>query len=587
MSSRRSFVASAASAAVVGLCGLPVTRGVRAESGPIVPQVEPLIAAERSRILAAMAKEDIPGVGVCLIRDGEPVWVEGLGVTDRQSNRPVSVDTIFSIQSTSKNITAVATLLAVQHGLLDLDAPIGEYLPDFSVQSRFDAAPQAKITLRLLLSHRAGFTHEAPVGNNYAPESPDFASHVRSISATWLRYPVGERYRYSNLGFDLAGYIVQVRTRMLFADWVRTVVFEPLGMVDSTVSTEVYVHRKNRAVGHLKGYTSVPLKTPLIASGGVYTSARDMAAYARFQLNRGTVGDRVILRADLWEEMHAFALGGDYSLGVIRQELRYGDTPVRLLGHQGGGFGFGCVFDYCPEAGLAWVALFNRPADDAYRFGSSLVASLLTQRFGAQKPRLPVRDLAPIELSDERLESFVGNWIGRAFMRELRVSNGALGMQVGSTFTLLKFLDPAVVFTAAADGNAVLFDYDAERTAEPAHLECFVGELSLDYNDGPNDVAGPDKSSWATFEGNYHIDQWGKPSEQVTVHRKDGWLYLNQIRLIGEFEPGLFFTSDGEAVDFRPGGCPDFRVIGPYFPREGCHGDQDQERARGRVAEGR
>jgi CubicO group peptidase (beta-lactamase class C family) len=551
MSSRRFFVAGIGSAAV-GLYGLRGPADARAGfPSTIVPQGEPLIAAERSRILEAMAKEDIPGVGICLIRDGEPVWVEGLGVTDLRSNRPVSVDTIFSIQSTSKNITAVATLLAVQHGLLDLDVPIGEYLPGFSVQSRFDSAPQAKITLRLLLSHRAGFTHEAPVGNNYAPEFADFAAHVRSISETWLRFPVGERYRYANLGFDLAGYIVQVRTGMPFAEWVRSVVFEPLGMGDSTMATEAYVRRKNRAIGHVKGYTAVPLKTPLIASGGVYTSARDMAAYTRFHLNRGKAGGRVVLKENLWEEMHGFGLGGDYGLGVIREELRYGDTPVRLLSHQGGGFGFGCVFDYCPEAHFAWVALFNRPADAAYRFGRGLVDGLLAQRFGAHRPRLPVQDLAPIELPTERLEVFVGTWVGRAFKREFRISNNTLGMQVGGAFTPLKFISPTEAFTAADDGNAVVYEYDAARSGEPAHLECFVGEISLDYNDGPHDGAGPDKASWKPFEGEYQIDQWGKPAEQVTVQRRNGWLYLNHFRLIVELEPGLFFTSDGEAVDFR------------------------------------
>jgi hypothetical protein len=92
----------------------------------------------------------------------------------------------------------------------------------------------------------------------------------------------------------------------------------------------------------------------------------------------------------------------------------------------------------------------------------------------------------------------------------------------------------------------------ASHTGEPAHLECFVGETSLDYNDGPHDAAGPDKASWMPFEGDYHIDQWGSLSEQVKVHRKNGWLYVNDIRLVVELEPGLFFTSDGEAVDFRP-----------------------------------
>jgi len=180
---------------------------------------------EPERIAKAMASDDIPGAAVCLVHDGKPSWIEGFGVTDRHSNRGVDADTIFSIQSTSKHITATGIMLAVQHGILDLDEPITSYLPDFTVGSRFETAPQEKMTLRLLMSHRAGFTHEAPVGNNYDPAFPSFEAHIRSISNTWLRHPVGERYRYSNLGFDLAGYILQIRSARSFAEWIQTMGF--------------------------------------------------------------------------------------------------------------------------------------------------------------------------------------------------------------------------------------------------------------------------------------------------------------------------------------------------------------------------
>ncbi len=110
-------------------------------------------------------------------------------------------------------MTAAAIMLAVQRGLLDLDKPIAAYLPDFTVNSRFEAKPQAKMTLRHLLSHRAGFTHEAPIGNNDDLSFPSFEAHVRSISDTWLRFPVGDRFRYSNLGVDLAGFILQTAMR--------------------------------------------------------------------------------------------------------------------------------------------------------------------------------------------------------------------------------------------------------------------------------------------------------------------------------------------------------------------------------------
>jgi hypothetical protein len=124
----------------------------------------------------------------------------------------------------------------------------------------------------------------------------------------------------------------------------------------------------------------------------------------------------------------------------------------------------------------------------------------------------------------------------------------------------VQFLSPTVAFTAATDGNAIVYDYDAAHAGEPAHLECFVGEISFAYNDGPHDVAGPDKPSWAPLEGEYRIYQWGKPSDSATVHRHNCWLYLNHIRLVVELEPGLFFTSDGEAVDFR-GAPPTWRSL--------------------------
>ncbi len=78
-----------------------------------------------------------------------------------------------------------------------------------------------------------------------------------------------------------------------------------------------------------------------------------------------------------------------------------------------------------------------------------------------------------------------------------------------------------------------------------------MGDLSLDYNDGPRDSAGPDEPSWDAFLGDYEIDTWGRPSQKLSIRGNNGYLYLDATRLIVEFEPGLFFTSDGEAVDFR------------------------------------
>jgi CubicO group peptidase (beta-lactamase class C family) len=554
-SSRRSFVVRAGCAAAASVCSLPlqVTAKGRTTTVEAPANVRTLIDREHENILATMTKEDIPGVAVCLIYEGKPAWIEGFGVTDEYSRRPINADTIFSIQSTSKNMTATAIMLAAQRGVLDLDKPITAYLPDFTVHSRFEAMPEKKITLRHLLGHRAGFTHEAPIGNNYDPTFVSFEAHVHSISQTWLRYPVGERYRYSNLGFDLAGYILATASKMSFDQCLKTMIFDPLGMSDTTAATDVYASSSNRAIGHRMGYDTVPVKIPLIPSGGVYTSARDMAAYCLFHLDQGKLRGKPFLDQRLWNEMHSFSQGGSYGLGIAGGELRFGDTDISMLNHSGGGFGFGCVFRFYPQAKLAWVALFNRPVGAAYQFGSSLTDEILTRRYGKHKARVLLEDQTVIELPQEQLQQFVGNWIGRGFTSDIKVENGGLSARFGKRAVPVRFASPVELLVPGSgpSDDGIRLRYFPPHDGEIAHLESVLGDSNLDYNDGPNDPAGPDKKEWHPFVGDYVIDMWGKPSEQVKIHRKNGYLYVDEIRLVVELEPGLFFTSDGEAVDFR------------------------------------
>lgn len=544
---RRSLLAQAAAGTAAGL----VTDGPAHARGALGGITE-LIDAERAAIRASMGQAGIGAAALCLVHRGEPAWVEGFG--NAANGDPIGPDSLFSIQSTSKNFTAVAVLLAVQRGLVDLDAPITRYLPDFTVRSRFEQAPQERITLRLLLSNRAGFTHEAPVGNNYEPAAPSFETHVRSISQTWLRFPVGERYRYSNLGYDLAGYILERRTGLAYTEWLRRELFVPLGMRDSTADPAIYAKAANRAAGTHRGYPQVPLVTPLLASGGVWTNARDITAYAAFLLSGGKWRGRQILSSALWTEMHGFGLGGDYGLGVMRSERRYGLAPVRLLHHRGGGFGFGCNLVYCPDAEIAVAALFNRPALAGYQFGMPLLDKLLTARFGERAPRLPAQALAPIRPLPSRSRALIGTYVGRSVRAEISEFAGQLRISRdgGKTHDPLRMIAPDELFTVNADGDAVTYRYHPATAALPAHLECSEGEASLDRNDGPDDALVPGKAEWGRYLGRYRIDQWGKPAMNIIVEQRRGGLYLDGIRLVVESEPGLFFTSDGEAVDFRP-----------------------------------
>jgi CubicO group peptidase (beta-lactamase class C family) len=177
---------------------------VKAKSFEIRNDVEvKSIIEESNRKIPKLVKKDcLPGLSIALVDKYGVVWSEVYGFTDRKKKKPVTPDTIFSIQSMSKTLTATGVMVAVQDGIVELDTPITKYIPDFTVNSRLEENPQERITLRHLLGHKAGFTHEAPIGNNNYLDFPSFEAHIQSISNTWLRYPVGQRYSYSNLGIE-------------------------------------------------------------------------------------------------------------------------------------------------------------------------------------------------------------------------------------------------------------------------------------------------------------------------------------------------------------------------------------------------
>ncbi|MCL5278711.1 MAG: beta-lactamase family protein [Planctomycetes bacterium] len=324
----------------------------RAETG-ISPEMGRVIDAQRAALGGKMRKNKIPGVAVALVDRERILWAAGFGYTDTDNRTPVTPETIFSIQSMSKTFTATAVLFAVQDGLLDLDAPITMYLPEFTVQSRFEEHPERKITLRHLLSHTAGFTHEAPVGNNFETPSPSFEEHVRSISRTWLKFPVGTQSSYSNLGIDLAGYIVQRVAKKPLARYMREKVFDPLDMPHSSMDMDAIKANPDRAIGHSSGIKKLPLEVPMLAAGGVYTNAMELCRFVQFHLHRGRVGGPRLLEERLLDRMYGRPTGPTLGLGRGDKHDSY------FLMHGGGGFGFLSLMIWYPEYGIGAVELTN------------------------------------------------------------------------------------------------------------------------------------------------------------------------------------------------------------------------------------
>jgi len=145
---------------------------------------------ERSRLLVkrAMLERGIPGAVVAVSKNGEVVWSEGFGYADIENDVYCSPDTVMRIGSISKPLTAVALLQLWQKRLVDLDAPVQQYVPEFP-QKTFGGKP-VDITTRMLLSHLSGIRHYA----NQDPHSDGKQKCIRKIhKATTMRFIVSHQ----------------------------------------------------------------------------------------------------------------------------------------------------------------------------------------------------------------------------------------------------------------------------------------------------------------------------------------------------------------------------------------------------------
>ncbi len=535
------------------------------------PEIRARAVEELKKEVPEWIKESVlPGAAVAIVDDKSILWQTVFGRTSREGVTLVTPETLFSIQSMSKSFTALGVLMAVQDGLLDLDAPITEYVPDFTVNSPFEDHPERKMTLRLLLSHKAGFTHEAPLGGNFDDRPHTFDEHVLSISDSWLRYPVGYRYSYSNLGIDLAGYILQKKAGMPFWDYIQQKVLIPLDMEQSTMDVEKIKESTNRAIGHVSEKVNVedgiPVFIPMIPAGGVYTNILDMAKYMQFHINQGVVDGSRILERGLIDQMHAVSLPEEhqragYGLGLNRNLI----SRTYFLQHGGGGYGFITSMVMYPEYKLGVVTLCN--SHETRLNGGRVMAvinRIIEEEFGKTDPNPARPTVGPgrsVSLADERVQKLRGRYDQNVVIGNRQAE---FGISIGRNFYPLQFfLDPE------GELVGVFGNYSELRLKPPlwgehgslVHLNRHSGTCSYyDFHrpEKAQDRPGPDKPEWRRHLGRYRQLAWGRmQGGMLQIGVRDGYLSCNGMRCF-EFEPGLFFTFNGEALDFR-GTIPTYR----------------------------
>lgn len=323
--------------------------------------------------------------GSVLIADTDSVVFErSYGQADPATGAPVRADTRFNLASSGKMFTAVAVLQLVQQGKLDLDAPIGRYLPDWPV-----ARVRDTVTPRQLLTHTSGLGSYWGAAFQAARATLRTLGDHAPLLAQEPAFEPGQRWQYSNSGFMLLGLLIEAASGENYYDYIAKHIFEPSDMRDSGYF-EIDGKAEHVAVPHRGGSgaeknRSFAMPEPRGAgAGGGYSSPKDLLRFHR-ALTGGTLLDARTNELLMSAVQLPPAERGrpPHGLGLLRYQV--GEDIA--YGHPGGADGIGVDFRAGKSSGWALVVMSNVSDPFAVGLGSDL-AGIIAEA-GGQDLRFP------------------------------------------------------------------------------------------------------------------------------------------------------------------------------------------------------
>ncbi len=312
---------------------------------------------------------DAPGASVLVLRDGAPLLRKAYGLADREQRIAATPATNYRLASVTKQFTAAAIMLLVEDGQLTLDDSARRWLP--SLPAMADS-----ITLRHLLTHSSGLIdYEDVMPADFTGQLHD-ADVLRLLETQDKTYfAPGTAYRYNNSGYALLALIVERASGKSFADFLRSRIFEPLGMAHTLAFVEGGPAIADRAYGYSESAggwirTDQSTTSAVLGDGGIYSSIDDLAKW-----DAALYDDRL-----LSDESRKLM----FTPHVVTDEpdIRYGfgwRITGETLWHSGESIGFRNVIVRYPQRRLTVIVLTNRDDPEPYAMAKAIAELAIGQ----------------------------------------------------------------------------------------------------------------------------------------------------------------------------------------------------------------
>jgi CubicO group peptidase (beta-lactamase class C family) len=338
----------------------------------------------------------VSGLSLAVIDDFKVAWVKGYGVTEAGAATPVTTRTLFMAGSIAKTPTAAAALALVEQGKLSLDEDVNQRLKTWKVPEN-EFTTQQKVTLRRILSHSAGLTVHGFPGYTTSEQLPTLVQVLNgekpaNTAPVRVDFVPGTKWRYSGGGVMIEQQLMMDVTGKQFPELMGEIVFDKIGMNDSTYEEPLPPARAAQAAsGTYASGKTVPGKWHVyreMAAGGLWTTPTDLAKFAiEIALSKQGKSNRILTEAMTREMLKAqMDRVGEVALGdpqhVDRMGLGFflGDASrPDLFGHIGDDEGFQAMLYMFGDSGQGAVIMAN--SQNGILLGD-LLLSLIAKEYG-------------------------------------------------------------------------------------------------------------------------------------------------------------------------------------------------------------
>jgi CubicO group peptidase (beta-lactamase class C family) len=342
---------------------------------------------------AMVDQREVAGAVTLVTTKDKIVHLEATGLADIASGRPMQTDALFWLASTTKMFNGVAILMLQDEGKLSLDDSVAKFIPEFS-KLRTPSGKPANISIKQLLTHTSGLG-KTPLRYYLTGH---LSGLVRGILGAPMQFEPGERFEYTNSGFEVAGRIVEVVSGKTFDAFLKERLFDPLGMRDTTFYPNK-AQRRRLPTCYFKDWSdgTLHVQAPpaplyllfMLPPEELYATAADLARFAQMLLNRGVLNQKRYLSESAYTLLTTNQVGDladpfiGYGIGVnVIRSPHDGVTAFLSAGtfsHQGA-WGTHVIID--PAKGLAYVLLVQRTRNHPSNFDNIQTRAFLQAATG-------------------------------------------------------------------------------------------------------------------------------------------------------------------------------------------------------------